>query len=195
MNHLAHIHLSRHNTVLLAGNFGADLLSFDFKKNAPNFVGKGIKLHMWIDAYTDSHPLVKEQKKMLYPSFGKYSPVLLDLLMDHQLACHWYLFDDRPFELACDSFYEQIYDIIVHFPAASSERVQQMLTSRWLHTFAHTEGFGLTLKLFGRRTTFVSDFSALIPFYLENKDFFDRLFCEFYPELDAYARLRSEELV
>jgi acyl carrier protein phosphodiesterase len=194
MNHLAHIHLSRHNPILLAGNFGADLLSFDFKKNAPDFVGKGIKLHLWIDAYTDNHPLIKEQKRKLYPDFGKYSPVLLDLLMDHQLACHWYLFNDEPFEESCDTFYAQIEGVIPHFPDPAAVRVRKMLHARWLHTFAHTEGFGITLQLFGRRTTFKSDFSALTPFYLENKDFFDRHFCEFYPELDAYARLRTEEL-
>jgi acyl carrier protein phosphodiesterase len=195
MNHLAHIHLSRLRPDLLGGNFIADFLSYEEKKHVTPSLARGIQWHKWIDAYTDHHPLVLEQKKRMYPVFGKYSAVLLDLLMDYQLARFWYLFDDRDFQTACGHAYDLLQNQLDFFPKETGRRIQNMIEARWLHTFQTPEGFGHTLTLLARRTKFADDFSGLLPFYSDHLVFFDQSFCEFYPELDGYAQLRAEELI
>ena len=193
MNHLAHIHLSRKYPDLLIGNLIADFLNYKELKNPKEGLADGVKLHMMIDHYTDTHPLVFTYKRLLYPYFGKYSAVLADLLMDHQLAQSWYLYDDRSFEDACNSSYDLIISKLTMVPLPIVIRLENMIKDKWLHSVQYESGFLYALHLLAKRAKFADDFSDLIPVYLENKIQFDLIFAEFYPELDAYTQLRASE--
>lgn len=193
MNHLAHIHLSRNFPELLIGNLIADFLNYRELKNSIGDVFIGVKLHMLIDQYTDSHPLVLNYKRLLYPYYGKYSAVLADLLMDHQLAHFWYLYNDINFDEACTLFYTEIRSKLSLVPFPIAFKLKKMIDDEWLHSFQHESGFLYSLHLLGKRAKFADDFSGLISIYKENKVQFDLIFNEFYPELDAYAQLRASE--
>jgi acyl carrier protein phosphodiesterase len=193
MNHLAHIHLSRKYPELLIGNLIADFLNYKELKNATGELSNGVKLHMLIDHYTDTHPLVFNYKRLLYPYFGKYSAVLADLLMDHQLAKSWYLYDDRIFDEACTFTYDEILSKLSLVPLPIAIRLENMIKEKWLHSFQFESGILYSLHLLAKRAKFANDFSELIPIYLENMVQFDLIFSEFYPELDAYTQLRASE--
>lgn len=193
MNHLAHIHLSRNYPELLIGNLIADFLNYHELNNLKGDISNGVKLHMLIDQYTDSHPLVLNFKRLLYSYFGKYSAVLADLLMDHQLAQFWYLYDDQSFDEACTDSYSVISSKLSEIPFPITFKLKKMIDDKWLHSFQHESGFLYSLQLLANRAKFADDFSDLIPIYKENKVQFDLIFNEFYPELDAYTQLRASE--
>jgi acyl carrier protein phosphodiesterase len=95
MNHLAHFVLSGGDADLAIGNFVADFIT---NRQLPDFsagVQRGIWLHREIDAFTDSHPIVKQSTKRLHPFHHKYSPVIVDVYYDYLLAKNW----DTFFEL------------------------------------------------------------------------------------------------
>jgi acyl carrier protein phosphodiesterase len=194
MNHLAHIHLSRHQPETLMGNLCADMFKGSMRQSLTVELQKGIWIHNHIDRYTDAHPLVHRMKARLIPHFGKYSGVLLDILMDHQLAQHWHMFSDLPFGTACEEAYRDIRAGTHLLPEATAHRIQGMLNSEWLHHFAHSDGLKTTLKYLAQRAKFADDFSSLCDLYRVEKGELDILFMEFYPELDGYVRLRVAEL-
>ena len=89
MNHLAHFVLSNNDDDLAIGNFVADFIT---NRQLPNFtegVQRGIWLHRAIDAFTDSHPVVKQSTKRLHPFHHKYAPVIVDIYYDFLLAKNW----------------------------------------------------------------------------------------------------------
>ena len=64
MNYLAHSILSFTNGQLV-GNMIADFIKNNERENFPLEIQDGIKLHRFIDSFTDSHPAVHEAKKIL----------------------------------------------------------------------------------------------------------------------------------
>ena len=95
MNHLAHFFLSGNDEDLAIGNFVADFIT---NRELPNYtegVKRGIFLHRAIDAFTDSHLVVKQSTKRLHPFHHKYSPVIVDVYYDFLLAKNWDKFDNK----------------------------------------------------------------------------------------------------
>ena len=62
MNYLAHILLPGDNDLLKVGNFLGDFVSSKDQKKFNPEIQKGIKLHHYIDHYTDTHAIVKKSK-------------------------------------------------------------------------------------------------------------------------------------
>ena len=83
MNILAHIYLSYNNDDLLLGNCIGDFVKGKQYESYPTEVQKGILYHRKIDAFTDSHELVKKTNALFRGSQGHYSGVAVDLLFDH----------------------------------------------------------------------------------------------------------------
>ena len=79
MNHLAHFFLSGDDDDLKIGNFIADFISNKEIDDYTEGVQRGIKLHRAIDAFTDTHPIVKQSTKRLHPFHHKYSPVIVNI--------------------------------------------------------------------------------------------------------------------
>jgi acyl carrier protein phosphodiesterase len=89
MNFLAHAYLSFDQDEILIGNFIADFIRGKEIENYPKKIQVGIHLHRAIDAFTDSHPLVKEVQTHLRPRFGHYARVISDVFFDYFLAKNW----------------------------------------------------------------------------------------------------------
>ena len=86
MNYLAHIFLSGKDKGVQLGNFVADAVKGNAYQNYPLGMQKGILLHRQIDAFSDAHPVVREMVAEGRSCFGRYSPVVTDVLLDYFLA-------------------------------------------------------------------------------------------------------------
>ena len=75
MNFLAHFHLSGDNEEIAIGNFIGDFVRGSNLDELPENVLNGIKLHRFIDEFTDKHLVVKSVNNILKPYFAKYAPV------------------------------------------------------------------------------------------------------------------------
>ena len=64
-------------------------------------IQKGIKLHRKIDLFTDSHPISRELRAMLFDQYRHRSRVILDLFYDHFLAADFHDFHKYFFIRLC----------------------------------------------------------------------------------------------
>ncbi len=106
MNFLAHTLLSCQNEDMLIGNFMADFLTKNEAEAVKPSLRQGIEVHKRIDSFTDSHPSVLEAIKILRPTQKKYSPVVVDILLDYILTQKWSQY------CVCISFWLSILTII-----------------------------------------------------------------------------------
>ena len=89
MNYLAHAFLSPEDPEILMGNLWGDLLKpQDYASLTPGIIN-GVILHKRIDTFTDQHPQVDEFNRLLRPYQSKYTPVVVDVLMDYILSKYW----------------------------------------------------------------------------------------------------------
>ena len=86
MNYLGHLILSGTDENILFGNFLGDHVNNKTLNEYPVSVQKGIHLHREIDLYTDSHPISRELRALLFDKYRHRSRVILDMFYDHFLA-------------------------------------------------------------------------------------------------------------
>jgi len=94
MNYLAHLHIAEHTQTSLLGNFLGDFVKGNPDGLFNKAVVKGIRLHRFVDSYTDNHPLIKLSKPLFPKELRRFSPISLDMFWDHCLAKHWLMFHD-----------------------------------------------------------------------------------------------------
>lgn len=188
MNFLAHIYLSGVNEKIMVGNFIGDFvkgrnLAAQFE---PDIV-KGIEIHRFIDAFTDTHPVVSQSKKRLRPKYRHYAPVIVDVFYDHFLAKNW----DQYHPEFLPDFAERTYQTIERFRNILPDDVQYMLPymikGNWLVNYAKLEGIERALTGMSKRTTHVSHMDESVNDLRENYDLFKEEFTEFFPLLKAYV--------
>ena len=75
---------------IIVGNFIGDSVKGKAAyENYPEKVRTGIDIHREIDYYSDIHPAFKKGVKRLYPNYGKYASIIMDIYYDHILASNW----------------------------------------------------------------------------------------------------------
>src|SRR4051812_17048427 len=89
MNWLAHLLLSEKTPAFWLGNLLPDLVSATVLRSLPPEFQPGIRRHLQIDAFTDSHPLFRQSILRLDPDFRRYGGIIIDILYDHFLASEW----------------------------------------------------------------------------------------------------------
>lgn len=99
MNFLAHLHLAGDDEGL---RLGALLGDFTKGRRAlrryPEDVQKGIELHRFIDTTTDELEPVSRLRRRIEKPFRRYAGIIIDLAMDHELACRWNQFSNHSLE-------------------------------------------------------------------------------------------------
>ena len=89
MNYLGHLILSGSDEKILLGNFLGDHVSNKMLYLYDVSIREGIKLHREIDLFTDSHPISRDLRAMLFDQYRHRSRVILDLFYDHFLAANF----------------------------------------------------------------------------------------------------------
>lgn len=205
MNHLAHFFLSGDDDDFKIGNFIADFISNKEVDDYTEGVQRGIKLHRAIDAFTDTHPIVKQSTKRLHPFHHKYSPVIVDIYYDYLLGKNWERFTSK--EINKESLYEgisvrdyinNIYKLLTNrkndLPIKLQARIDQMIADDWLMKYTTFEGLNEAFNRIEKYAAFPGNFgnAALhLEMYLED---FDKEFIEFFPELMVHVQqVKSEK--
>jgi acyl carrier protein phosphodiesterase len=97
MNFLCHMLLSGSDDQLLVGNFMGDFVKGRLDERFPPRIREGVQLHRRIDSFAEQHPLFRQSRLRLDPSFGRYRGVLVDLFYDYFLANDWDAWSAEPF--------------------------------------------------------------------------------------------------
>lgn len=139
------------------GNYLGDFITNKQLKELPKGVQEGIRLHRFIDTYTDTHPLVKVGTKMLHPSMHKYAPVVIDIYFDFLLSKHWNLFHEWDIERFCSGIYKTLMAFDGPMPAFMLGRRRRMVESRWLEDYQTYQGLDKVFTFLSKRAKFSSN--------------------------------------
>lgn len=200
MNHLAHFFLSGDDEDLAIGNFVADFIT---NRELPNYIDsisrynregvkRGILLHREIDAFTDSHPVVKQSTKRLHPFHHKYSPVIVDVYYDFLLAKNWDKYTPSVKEGDLRSFINKIYNLltnrVLELPEKLQKRLHLMIEDDWLMRYTTYKGLNGAFLRIEKAAAFPGNFgnaAAHLELFLEE---FDDEFNQFFPDLQARVK-------
>lgn len=190
MNFLAHQYLSFDSKPVMVGNFIADTVKGAVSETYPKGIQLGIHVHRAIDEYTDSHPIVLETRKLLYPNFGKYAAVVQDVYYDHFLAINWGKYrDDR-----LHDFVLQVYQTLnanKEMMNAKALRILYYMEKHdWLTNYSTIRGIDRALQGLSHRASFPSNMENGIPPLKDNFAVLSQHFTTFFPELEKEITTR-----
>jgi acyl carrier protein phosphodiesterase len=188
MNFLAHAYLSFAQEDILVGNFIADFVRGKERQNYPKKVQVGIQLHHAIDAFTDSHPLVKEVQSYLQPRFGHYARVISDVFFDYFLAKNWAKYSTIPLEEFSQATYQQLNDYPVPLPEAFQRMLYWMQQQNWFYAYRELSGIQSALDGLTRRARFDSKMNEASQVLLEKEGEIEALFFVFFQDLETFAQ-------
>jgi len=191
MNWLAHVFLSENHIEHQLGNLLTDPLKGKAWKGASTRIHAGIKMHMLIDSFTDSHPLVSESKKILTPR-GYLKGVVLDILYDHFLSLHWDNFCTIDREHFLDNFRFEAIENIENYPTKAQSIILRVVGSRQLQSYEHMDGVIAAFKRIDRRLSeralSKDNCERYIPLIAKYRDELEENFLLFFPELMCVVR-------
>ncbi|HLV23505.1 MAG TPA: ACP phosphodiesterase [Moheibacter sp.] len=192
MNFLAHQYLSFNKPEIQIGNLygevvrGKDFL--DFKGD----LQKGILLHRQIDTFTDAHESVKNSTRIFHEKYGKYSPIIVDVLYDYLLIKNW----DTYSQVTLNEFIENCYQLFERefhsFPERLQFIVKNLLKYDWFHNYASLKGIEGTLKGISQRSKFPNQMGEAVQEFRLNQDKIQEDFNVFFPELISHCKLFLE---
>jgi acyl carrier protein phosphodiesterase len=193
MNYLAHSLLSPEDPHILMGNLWGDILKpRDYPFLLPG-VSAGVRRHRLIDTFTDQHLNVIHINRLLRPYQGKYTPVVVDVLMDFMLSKFWNVFQSQPLEKFCKIKYQKVSANLHLIPERLHPRINRMISHQWLESCKDRNRMEQTLLMLSRRASFENNIpQAMIPYDLHQQKI-DRLFLSFFEELKAYINLQNED--
>ncbi len=186
MNWLAHVLLSENHIEYQLGNLLTDPLKGKAWQGASARIYSGIKMHMRIDSFTDTHTLVSQSKAILTPR-GHLKGVVLDVLYDHFLSLHWDKFCTIPREVFLDDFRFKALESMEYYPQDAQSIIRRVVGNRQLSSYEHMDG---VVDAFRRIDTRLSDRAIskdscerYIPLIAKVRDELEEKFLIFFPEL------------
>jgi acyl carrier protein phosphodiesterase len=192
MNYLAHAFLSPPDPHILIGNLWGDLLRPKDYTQLPSGIIAGVLHHKRIDSYTDIHQSVTIMNALVRPYQGKYTPVVVDVLMDFILCKYWNEFHEEPVDIFCQRVYHEV-DMHLHLiPSRLHPRILRMRENRWLESCKTRQHMQLTLQMLSKRASFDNMISSAMSAYDANELIMDQLFLTFFKDLRANLNLQSE---
>lgn len=175
------------NTELIAGQFCGDFVRGSDLSAFPAGVQKGIRLHRYLDGFTDRHPILREQRKAIDLVPRRLCGILLDVLFDHYLAVHW----DKVSEATLSAHTARVQQALAEheacLPVGLKRFIVYMQRESVLQSNQHLSFIVLTLQRIASRSTalgpLVLSQAQLEPLANELTASFNR----FYPELHDAA--------
>ena len=192
MNILGHCLLSGDDPNLLIGNFIADGLPRSKWSKLPASIQKGVRLHHFIDTFTDSHTKTQELIASLRPSQGKYAPVVGDLLIDHVLARDWERYASIPLPDFVNRMHTELERATAHMTDGRKRMFSFMRQQNWLLSYAKAEGIQMALKGMHRRSSFPNRMDKAYADYLMCQGHWDRLISDFLQDVISAAAQKRD---
>lgn len=191
MNWLAHTLLSLNNIDYQLGNVLADPLKGRVWSEASEQVRQGMKMHQWIDKFTDHHVLIANSKSRLGPD-GHLKGVVLDLLYDHFLSVNWDLFCPQPLNEYISQFNQNAQIAIQTFPARPKQIIHRLVETNLLGKYRTFEDLvtamsRIDLRLSNRAKSRETA-SQYIEVVLAEYEGLQTDFLAFFPELVNYFK-------
>ncbi len=198
MNFVGHAYIARNRPQLIAGNFAGDsykgnLQKFDY---LPDHILKGVKLHRYIDNFTDTSPLIKSVGKIFQEQgISKITFIATDLLLDHYLTKNWAEYSSKTFEDFVAIVYAETDENLVHLEEDFCFMYKRLKEQKWLFQYDTEEGIDMILWQFSRRIGFKNDLTKCMRIYHDKKNQIDPIFQSFMKDIVNNSTLFIDSLL
>lgn len=188
MNFLGHAYIARNYPHLIAGNFGGDsykgnLSKFDF---LPKHILDGIKLHRFIDNFTDnSEHIIKAGKHLQSKGIKKIAYIATDILVDYYLAGNWGQFSDETYDNFLEFVYLQTENDLEHLDDEFNLLFLRVKKYGWMKDYESEKGMRKIFRQFSKRIGFENDLQKCFELYLNENETFDEHFNNFLVEIES----------
>jgi acyl carrier protein phosphodiesterase len=191
LNWLAHVYLSEPDVEFRLGNLLADIVRGEELRRMSAGFQRGAQKHKQIDAFTDSHPLVKRSRTRVSPEFRRFSGVLVDVFYDHLLATHWHEYSPIVLDAFTSKFYADIESSRIELPSSARVTLDRIIRHDLLGAYRGIEGVERSLR---RLSAYLSSrwrrefaLEKGVADLVAQRAGFDADFLEFFPQLRAAA--------
>jgi acyl carrier protein phosphodiesterase len=189
LNWLAHVFLSEPDVEFRLGNLLADIVRGEELRRMSAGFQRGAQKHKQIDAFTDSHPLVKRSRARIGPEFRRFSGVLVDVFYDHLLATHWNAYSPIVLDAFTAKFYADIEASSLELPSSARVTLDRIIRHDLLGSYRRIEGVERSLR---RVSAYLSSrwrrefaLERGVADLIAQRAGFDQDFIEFFPQLKA----------
>ena len=146
-------------------------------------IQEGIRMHRFIDEFMDNHTEVKKAKHRLYPHYGKYAAVIIDMYYDHILARNWSVFSPLNLDSFTTAAYKMLHSRRSIMPERSLATLDHMSTHDWLSGYAQMGGMQRAFIGLSRRARFDSKMENATLHLEEDYEKLKEEFKRYMPEL------------
>ena len=148
----------------------------------------GIRLHVRIDSFTDSHPIVAVSKARVRPPYRRYAGVLVDVFYDHFLARNWRVYSPGvPLEEFARKSYAVLWEAREILPARLQRIRPSMMEQDWLTSYRTVESIDRVLQGLARRVSRENPLPHAISVLREHHHELESDFREFFPRLAGFV--------
>lgn len=186
MNWLAHLYLSEPNPAFRIGNLLPDMVSASALSGLSHEFLRGVKQHRQIDAFTDTHPVVRRSISRVNPDFRRFGGILIDVFYDHFLARDWQSFSPMPLQAFAAEIYDSFDRYRAEIPPEAQVHLEHMRERNWLYAYREIDGVRAALDRLGLRLRRPVPLGNAISVLRDNYDELDADFSAFFPELISH---------
>ena len=196
MNYLAHAYLSFNNPDILIGNMISDYIKGKRQFEYSSEIQKGIRLHRFIDHYTDHHPATKEAAKLMSKAVGRYGNALTDVVYDHFLAN-----DIQEFRTEADLniFALNTYRILEarkeELPEIFRLLLPEMQKNNWLYNYRKPEGIEKSFNGVRYRSTHLKSTDSAFSLFGMEYEFLKECFYSLWGDLKPAVYEEFQQLL
>lgn len=161
MNYLGHAYFSFGQPMLLVGNLISDFVKGKAQYAYPAAVQEGIRLHRFMDDFTDNHPSIREARQIFRPAYRLYAGAFADVALDYFIANDPVFF---PEEKVLQDFAEWVYAQLRQYEQFVPEKAKgyfsRMQQQNWLFHYRSFWGIDKSFGGLVYRSTYLTDSTA-----------------------------------
>lgn len=194
MNYLAHTLLSKKDIDYQMANLLSDHLKGRAWDGCNQAHLDGLAMHKAIDRFTDNHRYFKQAKQRL--GTGYLRGVVLDILFDHFLSCHWPVFVTLSLDTFSQQFYVKADKAKNRLPAKGASFIGRVIKYDFFHLYQDFSGLVNVFAKFDER---LSDnllrkecSSDYLPLIEKHYQALETDFLQFIPELIQFFINKSK---
>lgn len=146
MNWLAHVFLSEPGIEFQLGNLLADVVRGPERAALSADFVRGTACHKAIDAFTDSHPVVKRSRARIGSEHRRFSGILIDVFYDYCLARNWTAYSAVSLDAYTAAFYAGARSHLIELPPDARMMLERIMQHDLLGSYARVDGVEHALR-------------------------------------------------
>lgn len=158
----------------------ADFIKNNERENFPLEIQEGIRLHRFIDTFTDSHPAVSEAKKIFSPLVRLYSGAFVDVAFDYFVA-HYY--PENELKQHSSKIYKTLWQNEKWLPESYKRMLVRMEQDDWLTNYRTDRGIQFSMQNVLNKAKYLDKDIPVFDVFLKNKQHLQLCFDQFFPEI------------